>query len=498
MKSAFLRTITAILTFAVLLSTALPVFAEMQGMEQFEKNVEYNPGQFKDVDENEWYGVYHQHSVELACRLGLMKGSGDQFAPTGNVTLAQAITMAARLSAIYNGEDEQFIQGEPWYQVYVDYCMENEIIDGNDFFDYSEPATRAQMAYIFASALPASEFEEINQVEALPDISEKSAYGAETFLLYRAGVLGGNDASGTFTPDAFISRAAAAAIIARVALPEERLTDLHFAAATQEFDQSSNEEDDTQSPDYLWEQYYASGIKIDNTDQLEWMLYYAAKNLIPEFRLNISSKIFSKLGEYVPEGVENLKWSYYTGTYYDTTINPEYSVYGEAKALMVSDLAWEYASAAAEDYYGALRDLLTVIGTSGKSDRDKVQLIHHYMVRNYQYDTSYTKYFFSDLIDSGAGTCQAYSQMFSLLGNMSGLTVQYLSGIAAATEGAWERHAWNRVLLDGGWMYIDVTWDDPLPDRGYNGSIRTDYMIIYRTVIDKDHLLQKVDGMAAE
>ena len=33
-------------------------------------------------------------------------------------------------------------------------------------------------------------------------------------------------------------------------------------------------------------------------------------------------------------------------------------------------------------------------------------------------------------------------------------------------NGTWAGHAWNKVKLDGNWLYIDVTWDDPLPDRG--------------------------------
>jgi transglutaminase/protease-like cytokinesis protein 3 len=33
-------------------------------------------------------------------------------------------------------------------------------------------------------------------------------------------------------------------------------------------------------------------------------------------------------------------------------------------------------------------------------------------------------------------------------------------------QSGWIAHAWNTVRLDGVWYYIDVTWDDPVPDRG--------------------------------
>jgi len=495
MNKMFRKTITLAITIAMLLSTSMPIFAGSDSMDHFQKTISYTPGQFKDVDENQWYGANNQQSVQLACELGLMKGNGDKFEPNGNVTLAQAITMAARSSAIYIGEDQQFVQGQPWYQVYVDYCIDNKIISTNDFFNYNEVATRAQMAYIFANALPNAEFDEINIVEALPDISEKSTYGKEVFSLYKAGIVGGNDSLGTFTPNSYIKRAASAAIIARLALPEKRLTGLSFVATIQE--PEAEVEDYTQTPDYLWNYYYTSGTKLDSIGQLEWILLYATANLIPEFRVNVSSGIFSNLGAYIPDGIESLGWSYYSGAYYDTTITPQYNVYGEVKALLSSDMAWDYASTDAIDYYYTLQDMLGVIGTFGKSDQDKVTLIHNYIVKNYQYDTTYTRYSFSDFIDSGSAVCQGYAQMFLLLGRMAGLDVQYLTGLGIS-DGTSKDHAWNRVLVDGYWYYVDTTWDDPIPDRGDNGSIRKDYLLITRTKMDKDHILQEIDGLAVE
>lgn len=501
MKKVFFRTTTVVLTIAMLLSTALPVFAETPGIELFEKSIIYTPGQFRDVDENQWYGANNQQSVELACQLGLMKGSGDKFEPNGNVTLAQAITMAARLNAIYNGWDGQFVQGQTWYQVYVDYCIKNGIIDVNDFPDYYKSATRAQMAYIFSNALPETEFEEINNVEALPDFSVKSTYGKEAFLLYKAGIIGGNDSLGTFTPNAYISRAAVAAIIARVALPQERLAGLSFVRTSQE--PEGEVADYTQNPDLLWEYYYTPGTEIDSVDQLKWILMYAAANLIPDFRINISTSVFNDLLQFTPDGMYTFAYSFadtnYSGAYYNINITPQYSIYGEVRALLSSDMAWDYASDDAVNYYYAIQYMLTTMGTSGKTDRDKAILIHNYIVRNYQYDLSLTRYTVEEFIDTGSAVCQAYAQLFSLLGNMSGVQVHYLMGMGITGPGTSAFHAWNSVILDGYWYYVDTTWDDPpYPDGGYNGTIRKDYLLITRAQMDKDHILQYIDGFVVE
>ncbi len=180
----------------------------------------YTPGQFTDVT-NQWYS----DSVKKVYEIGLMKGnSAGSFNPEGTITLAEAIAMAARLHNICNGGNGEFTQGTPWYNVYVEYAIKNGIIKKDDFSDYSLAAKRGEMAYIFASAVPDATMTKINAVNSLPDVDDTTKYKDSIFLLYRAGVITGNDAIGTFTPQANITRAQAAAIITRIALPDERRT----------------------------------------------------------------------------------------------------------------------------------------------------------------------------------------------------------------------------------------------------------------------------------
>ena len=53
---------------------------------------------------------------------------------------------------------------------------------------------------------------------SIPDVKDDE----DIYLLYRAGVLGGNDDKGTFAPMSNIKRSEVAAIVARMALPELR------------------------------------------------------------------------------------------------------------------------------------------------------------------------------------------------------------------------------------------------------------------------------------
>lgn len=198
------------------LALALTLPAAAAGMSSFVPKVEYTP--FSDVAANAWYAA----DVEKAVELGLMKGKGDgRFDPQGTLSLAEAITMAVQVHAIYTGQS--FTPGGAvWYQNAVDYALENGLILRNEYSDYAAPATRADMAGIFAYALPVGELERVNRVANVPDVTSSTDYAGAIYLLYNAGVLAGTGA-GNFAPDSTIDRASAAAILNRVALPESRV-----------------------------------------------------------------------------------------------------------------------------------------------------------------------------------------------------------------------------------------------------------------------------------
>jgi len=177
----------------------------------------YRPGQFNDVNENDWYGYNKEKSIATAYEHGLMQGSGAAtFNPKGNVTIAEAIAIAARVRDIHSGGTGEFAQSGIWYQTYMDYAIKNDMISAGTFTEYSRAATRAEMAYIFSRALPETEFVQQNTIGLLPDVDDSTPYSEAIFMLYGAGVLAGNDERGTFNPGGSITRAEAAAIISRV------------------------------------------------------------------------------------------------------------------------------------------------------------------------------------------------------------------------------------------------------------------------------------------
>lgn len=192
-------------------------------MQNFEKDeYKYTAGMFPDVALASWYTPY----VPVVYEAGLMKGNLDgTFNPGGNVTLAETIALAARLHSIYYQGKADFKQGADWYQVYLDYLVENEI-SVDDTQDYNRSADRLTFADLLARALPNEAYSAINEIEEgiIPDLDLLDTKAPQVYLLYRAGVLTGNDEYGTFAPKSYIRRSEVAAILARIINPSLRQT----------------------------------------------------------------------------------------------------------------------------------------------------------------------------------------------------------------------------------------------------------------------------------
>lgn len=214
-KIPFLVVVCA-LCFNLLAGTAFAA-----GLSNFVAVKTYTEGQFSDVKSTSWYAT----NVKEAYEYDLINGkSAAVFDPDGMLTLGETIKLAACLHSIYyNGAVDIDTDGNPWYKPYVDYAMENGIIESG-FDNYNRAATRLEFASVFANALPEEALPNINTVEdnAIPDVASGSTGGSDIYLLYRAGILTGNDASGLFAPNTNIVRSEAAAITTRMANSELR------------------------------------------------------------------------------------------------------------------------------------------------------------------------------------------------------------------------------------------------------------------------------------
>ena len=237
------RKLCALILALALLTLCFPT-ALAADMQAFPRNRSYKPGMFSDVSAGAWY----ENSVRTAYELGLMQGNADgTFNPEGNLRVVEAIVTFCRIHSIYlqDGADFTPKAGETWYQPYLDYANSTRLIyigpisaglpewePTEDMYvvyeteaELMEDISRIDYALTLSIALPPEALPEINTVVygAIPDVMLDDFGTDAVYMLYRSGILNGNDAKGTFTPDALIQRAAAAAIISRLADPALRL-----------------------------------------------------------------------------------------------------------------------------------------------------------------------------------------------------------------------------------------------------------------------------------
>ena len=214
------KVMSLILTVILCVSLATPSMAASSGMSNFQKSNTY-AGQFADMSDSYWGTQWAAACYEY----GLMNGTGSNtFTPLGVLSIAEAIAMADRVHEIYTTGQSTITNGTPWYQPYVDYAIANGIIYADSFADtdYTAPAPRYLMAQLLYNAIPTEELTAINTITSLPDVPEDWLYAPAIYTLYEAGVLTGGDRYGTFSPANNITRAEAAAILARLAVPALR------------------------------------------------------------------------------------------------------------------------------------------------------------------------------------------------------------------------------------------------------------------------------------
>ncbi len=269
MRNRLLRIISAIAAFVMTSAASFSAFAAV--LSNFTQVNYYGPETYYDVSADDWYNGY----VGFVYDYGIMTGTEkNAFSPNGKLTLAEAITVAARLNATFYGNtidpnpqnirlsaaggadisrpvsgDAGFVvssgvsEGEmtgryirtdglaaathsaeetAWFMPYLAYAIGQGIIGQNQFGGlYFEAATREQLAYLLYRALPDC-YSKINDITPIPDVNTSGPYYREILTLYEAGVITGNDEYGTFYPYSSILRCEVAAMVARAINPDLR------------------------------------------------------------------------------------------------------------------------------------------------------------------------------------------------------------------------------------------------------------------------------------
>ena len=208
----------AAFTAAAMTLSLCPVSFAAGSLDHFQKSRTYEENTFTDI--SGWYSPYVIRGYELQLFDGI---GGSRFSPNSSMTVGEAVKLAACLHKMYETGHPTFPESDPWWQVYADYCLENKLCS-EPFSDYSNAISRAQFAELFAAALPEKALTPMNDIpdDAIPDVRMSDSFGPAVYQLYRAGILTGSDARGTFRPGTNIRRSEMAAVLTRMVCVQER------------------------------------------------------------------------------------------------------------------------------------------------------------------------------------------------------------------------------------------------------------------------------------
>ncbi len=115
---------------------------------------------------------------------------------------------------------------------------------------------------------------------------------------------------------------------------------------------------------------------------------------------------------------------------------------------------------------------------------ERALALHDYLALNTRYDSKLgiaaQPQATTRLLLDGVAVCDGYAHAYGMLLSMAGIENRFVVGYGDGIE-----HIWNLVRLEGKWVHIDVTYDDPKPDR--NGRVMHSYFAMSDAQLSANH-----------
>ena len=131
-----------------------------------------------------------------------------------------------------------------------------------------------------------------------------------------------------------------------------------------------------------------------------------------------------------------------------------------------------YTNDEANKIENKVKELLnTLITKDITEDYDKIKTIHDYIINNTKYDLenkeeSKSSTAYGPLFNNIA-TCNGYTDLMAIFLTEMGYN-NYKVATTKQNNDNTEGHVWNAVKVNGEWLHLDLTWDDPVSSDGNN------------------------------
>ncbi len=453
------------LTLSLALLLAVPPVRALAAEGDFSPVRAYEE-QFADVSPRDWFYT----PVKALYELGLTNGQGraDRFDPDGALTVAEAVTMAARLRSLYEtGETETGPAAHSgnsgtWYQPYADYLQEIGSLGDELDSAYDRPATRAEMAHVLALALPGELFEDVNQAavdaalasgQYMQDVTAGTPFREDILRLYAWGVTGGADERGSFLPEENVSRCEAAAMAARLVYGDLRqrleweILPPYSRKGTTMADLVKSDGRFYAAPDPDDMEKIAADVRyMLSRGERTVSLQYEPGVVNSRFVDRLLTSFLAAVREHVEQTYNNVTAPYsprsgtvvitFSSSLYDDSLTERYREQTMEYALAVHDRMWEEG-----------------LITEDMSEYEKARVYFAWICENCRYDIKDNAMSHSGyrVFDEGIAVCDGYTAAYNLLLKLEDISC-----------GTWStaNHIWTVAELDGQAYHIDPTWGD--------------------------------------
>ena len=461
---AMTNRIFSLLVSASMLASLLPVSALAAG--------------FSDVP----HGAYYQDAVDWAVENDITSGTSDtEFSPNETCTRAQAVTFLWRA----NGQPDAAgnnpfadVSTSSYYNEAVQWAVANGVTSGTSAttFEPDAPVTRAQVVtFLYRDAGSPS----ASGSTSFADVPTDAYYRDAVRWAVTQGITAGTSAT-AFSPDESCTRAQIVTFLYRSSddAPDVLVIEIPEAPVLPEEPLPPEQE--------LTEGEIQQMLGEPDIEGATAVIINGLRNMVKQINLgayNISTTDAIKLASELAD-IDNGD-PYYVFSIW-ATLDDDNTILVVGYQYTPKELAEKLEKEAEEQ--AVVDAAIASCVTDGMSDYEIAKALHDYLTTHNEYDMrlysgnlpALSRTSYGALVDR-TSVCAGYALAYERLMDQVGIPCEYVTGMT--TNGY---HAWNIIQIDGEWYHVDVTWDDPTPDR--EGYVRYKYFLKSDKAMSRDHV----------
>ena len=461
---AMTNRIFSLLVSASMLASLLPVSALAAG--------------FSDVP----HGAYYQDAVDWAVENDITSGTSDtEFSPNETCTRAQAVTFLWRA----NGQPDAAgnnpfadVSTSSYYNEAVQWAVANGVTSGTSAttFEPDAPVTRAQVVtFLYRDAGSPS----ASGSTSFADVPTDAYYRDAVRWAVMQGITAGTSAT-AFSPDESCTRAQIVTFLYRSSddAPDVLVIEIPEAPVLPEEPLPPEQE--------LTEGEIQQMLGEPDIEGATAVIINGLRNMVKQINLgayNISTTDAIKLASELAD-IDNGD-PYYVFSIW-ATLDDDNTILVVGYQYTPKELAEKLEKEAEEQ--AVVDAAIASCVTDGMSDYEIAKALHDYLTTHNEYDMrlysgnlpALSRTSYGALVDR-TSVCAGYALAYERLMDQVGIPCEYVTGMT--TNGY---HAWNIIQIDGEWYHVDVTWDDPIPNR--EGYVRYDYFLKSDYAMSRDHV----------